>query len=349
MDKKGRIALISALVLAVALLVVFVMAAKPECMDKKDNDGDGNIDYPDDTGCSYKQDNDETDCGDGVCEGGETSGTCPEDCGSPDSCSDTDGGNVITVFGTASGYFNGNPYSDDDYCVDASNIMEYYCSGDYEQSSQQSCGTDFYGSPYCSSGDTIYKDLTDYFCNGGECDSDVTPEFQEDCDDNDGYGSPYCSGSDIYKDYDDYFCIGGACDYNSTPEFQQDCDDLDSYGPNYCFNNSVYRDFNNSYCSGGSCHFTEYPEWVETCTAPEECVDGECVIPDSCSDTDGGFIPPTWGNVTGYLNEIPFSYGDYCNDTAILTEYFCSGDYPWSGGYDCVANNYTGCAGGTCY
>ena len=53
-----------------------------ECNDGIDNDGDGQTDYPDDDGCDDASDDDETNCGDGVCEGGETEEKCPEDCGS---------------------------------------------------------------------------------------------------------------------------------------------------------------------------------------------------------------------------------------------------------------------------
>jgi hypothetical protein len=52
-----------------------------ECNDGTDNDGDLAADYPDDAGCSSSTDNDETDCGDSRCEGGETCGdtdTFPE-------------------------------------------------------------------------------------------------------------------------------------------------------------------------------------------------------------------------------------------------------------------------------
>lgn len=157
------------------------------------------------------------------------------------SCSDTDGGNVITTFGTVSGYFNKVWYSNSDYCVDAGNIMEYYCSGNYKQNSQQSCGTDFYGSAYCSA-NLVYKDYTDYYCMSGECDNSVTPTLQENCDSYDGYvGSNYCMSGDVYKDYKDYYCSSGACSYTTTPTLQQDCVD-------------------GQYCSGGACY------WNNTCS-----------------------------------------------------------------------------------
>ncbi len=98
----------------------------------------------------------------------------------PNSCSDTDGGYYPLTQGTASGYYNGNPYSNSDYCVDSGNVMEYYCSGNYEQSQQQSCGTDGYSPNYCLSGD-VYRNSTDYYCASGECDVSITTELVDDC------------------------------------------------------------------------------------------------------------------------------------------------------------------------
>ncbi|MBW2990505.1 hypothetical protein KY348_02250 [Candidatus Woesearchaeota archaeon] len=301
MDKKARIALITALVL-VAILVISLAVAKPggrakkECMDGIDNDGDGDIDLAD-AGCDNKQDNDESNCGDDVCEGEEDCDNCAADCldigqvccnGTAytgdccddndctppatcishvctieDSCSDTDGGIVIGTFGTTSGYLNEVPYSNDDYCVDAGNVMEYYCTGDYEYSTQESCGTDFYGSNYCDSGD-VYRDFTDYFCSSGVCDSSVTPEL------------------------------------------------------------------------------------VEDCTGAEVCLDGECVIPDSCSDTDGGWDTLTQGTASGYLSETYYEDTDYCIDSTNLREYYCIGDYEYYSDWDCSMNITTSCNNGAC-
>ncbi|MBN2101975.1 MAG: hypothetical protein JW716_03840 [Candidatus Aenigmarchaeota archaeon] len=314
MNKKGSLALAGiiavVLILAVGLfaLAPATNAAKPECSDKIDNDGDGNVDYPADAGCTSKQDNDESNCGDGVCEGGETCATCVADCGPCDSCSDTDGGITITTFGTTSGYYGGSSYSNDDYCVDSGNVMEYYCSGDYEQSSQQSCGTDGYGGLYCAAGDEVYKDYTDYFCASGKCDSDVTPVFQEDCDDNDAYGA------------------------------------------NYCLNNTVFRDYSNYYCSNGACDFTTTPEFVEACEEPYVCMYGQCMMPNSCSDTDGGFVPPTTGTVSGYYMGSPYSNTDYCADSTTLVEYWCGGIYAGNSQVSCYdpGNSTTMCLNGAC-
>lgn len=52
----------------------------PECNDLTDNDNDGKIDLAD-SGCSDSKDEDETNCGDLKCEGGETCSICIADCG----------------------------------------------------------------------------------------------------------------------------------------------------------------------------------------------------------------------------------------------------------------------------
>jgi len=137
-----------------------------ECNDGIDNDGDNQIDWPNDTGCGNKNDNDESDCGDGVCEGEETQENCPEDCGAPtttttttsttttsipDSCTDTDGGIVLTIQGTVSGYSGGSPYSYTDLCIENSTtlIREYYCWNDEFKSLWDDCSLNYTA---CSNG-----------------------------------------------------------------------------------------------------------------------------------------------------------------------------------------------------
>ena len=56
------------------------LASVYECGDGLDNDGDGATDYPEDSGCESADDLDESDCGDGACEGSEDCTSCPTDC-----------------------------------------------------------------------------------------------------------------------------------------------------------------------------------------------------------------------------------------------------------------------------
>jgi len=66
------------------------VSGNPECSDGSDNDGDGNVDLVD-SGCVDSSDTDETNCGDGVCEGGENTASCSLDCEVeiPSSCNGT--------------------------------------------------------------------------------------------------------------------------------------------------------------------------------------------------------------------------------------------------------------------
>jgi hypothetical protein len=119
-----------------------------ECDDSYDNDGDNYVDY-NDAGCSGPTDDDETNCGDEVCEGGETVVSCPEDCAT-NSCEDTDGGFDPFVSGTVSGYTGGAPYSYDDAC-NGTKVFEWYCMGD---------------TPYGGFYDCQWNSTT---CSGGAC------------------------------------------------------------------------------------------------------------------------------------------------------------------------------------
>ncbi|PIN88809.1 hypothetical protein COU61_03330 [Candidatus Pacearchaeota archaeon CG10_big_fil_rev_8_21_14_0_10_35_13] len=235
MNNKGKIALITGValvVLVIALLVSMVAAGKNsshkglyECNDRIDNDGDGYTDMKD-AGCSGKKDKDETNCGDGTCEGGETSQTCSADCGVQDSCSDTDNGQVSNVQGTTSGFLNNNAYSNTDLCADTGNVKEYYCSGNYEQNTTVSCGTDSYGSNYCQNGN-IYKDYTDKFCSTGSCGATTTAQIVENCT---------------------YGCSNGTC----LTQPANSCNDSDG-GTNYWNNGTV-----TGYYDGQSYSNTDY-------------------------------------------------------------------------------------------
>jgi len=62
--------------------IIYISLFEPpqECGDLLDNDLDGKIDL-EDAGCANEKDKDETNCGDSICEGGETCVLCNSDCG----------------------------------------------------------------------------------------------------------------------------------------------------------------------------------------------------------------------------------------------------------------------------
>ncbi|MFH0978681.1 MAG: hypothetical protein V1837_05245 [Candidatus Woesearchaeota archaeon] len=296
-------------------------------------------------------------------------------CRYSDTCSDTDGGDVPLVFGTVSGYAYGYPYSVDDKCMGDSNLNETYCYGTQKAIHFQSCGTDAYGSAYCSD-DDVYKDYTDYYCSGGVCDSDTTPELQQDCG-TDGYGANFCVGTQVYHNYTDNYCSSGACGYSITPELVETC-------------------LTGQYCSSGACHWTNscsdtdggvmpnifgtvsgyysdasysYDDFCNTSAQLKEywcngalaklssqtcsygCADGKCnPAPDSCTDTDGGIVPLIGGNTYGYYQGNFYYNPDLClNGTAsMMTEWYCSGTSSNSQDIDCNSNGTTYCTQGHC-
>jgi hypothetical protein len=85
-----------------------------------------------------------------------------------DSCKDTDGGNVTNVSGTVSGVLGGSSYNNSDSCQNPQDVTEYYCSGNYKQTTTANCGNDYNSSSYCV-GNARYKNVTDYYCEFGAC------------------------------------------------------------------------------------------------------------------------------------------------------------------------------------
>ena len=92
-------------------------------------------------GCSSPTDKDETNCGDKVCEGGETQQSCSSDCGILNSCNDTDGGITVNVRGNVTGLFNGGVYTLVDFCLTNTTLQEYYCVGTSATNTTYNCKT----------------------------------------------------------------------------------------------------------------------------------------------------------------------------------------------------------------
>jgi hypothetical protein len=87
-----------------------------------------------------------------------------------------------------------------------------------------------------------------------------------------------------------------------------------------------------------------------------ECINGVCnivqinktvtVIPNSCTDTDGGFKYNVKGTISGYYSDQPYTYTDSCTGD-MLTEYYC---YTTEYGYNYYNCVYQGkkCIDGAC-
>jgi len=294
------------------------------------------------------------------------------------SCNDTDGGDIITLFGTISGYYNKTIYNHNDYCIDAGAIVEYYCSGVYKNSSAQSCGTDVYtGDGYCYNGD-VYRNFSDYFCANGSCSLNTTRILQQEClagqyclegiclwnntcSDTDGgnltavfgatYGyfnntfynsSDYCVDSGNIREY---YCFGP---YSNSS--QQSCGTDGYNGSSYCYNGDLYRTYLDYYCLRGACSLNVTMFLQQDCVDGQYCTSGQCLWNDTCSDTDGGIVMTLIGTVSGLLNGTNYSYTDYClgNGTQYLVEYYCSGGHEYSYNFNCDLNGTTQCVNGAC-
>ena len=70
------------------------------------------------------------------------------------------------------------------------------------------------------------------------------------------------------------------------------------------------------------------------------------VWPNSCSDTDGGFVPTIAGTVSGYSGGAPYTNSDSCLNTTYLKEWYCRGVNATNSNYNCGGNST--CVGGRC-
>ncbi len=177
-----------------------------ECQDTIDNDGDGKIDYSvtpgvGDVGCTGATDNDETNCGDSKCEGGETASSCSADCPSAPQCSD----------GTDNDGDNKVDYPQDPGCTGLSDNNETDPQCTY------SCGSKNCGNVT----DTCGVSKSCGTCNSGYA-CDASQVCQSTCIDADG---------DSYMKYDAALCLTGKdCNDNNTainPGATELCDNID--------------------------------------------------------------------------------------------------------------------------
>ncbi|MFH1364578.1 MAG: hypothetical protein ABIH52_02885 [Candidatus Aenigmatarchaeota archaeon] len=91
------------------------------------------------------------------------------------------------------------------------------------------------------------------------------------------------------------------------------------------------------YCGDGTCNGDE------TCGTCEE----DCGVCDSCADMDGYDIE-TQGTVSGYDDNVPFSYTDYCDGDYSVIEYYCIGTGSYSDYASCFMNTTNGSVWGNC-
>jgi len=221
MNKQTKnIAIISAFVLTVILIIGLVMAAplfkgKPQCKDGIDNDGDGLIDYPKDPGCASLEDRDEYNtpvCSDECSPAGKKQ--CFENyvitCGNfdSDSCLEWDTLGTYCIYGCSNGVCNNPPPANESVCgnsVCESDETCDNCASDCGQCPPVNTCTD-------TDGFNLYLQGTVSGLLNGEAYS-----YTDYCVDSIQLEEYYCAGSNYYSyatncaQNQSMTCINGAC------------------------------------------------------------------------------------------------------------------------------------------
>ena len=130
------------------------VSVSPACSDGRDNDGDGKVDFPGDTGCTGPLDTDESDvgiqCADGVDNDGDGKIDWPADTGCADGWDQTEGGNPACSDGLDNDGDGLVDYPTDPDCsgaLDASEILYPACSDGVDNDGDGK--TDFPADPGC--------------------------------------------------------------------------------------------------------------------------------------------------------------------------------------------------------
>jgi len=193
-------------------------ACLTQCNDGADNDGDGDIDSAD-SGCTETVDHDETNCDDGVCEGGETYADCPEDC----TCATLDGTCCdpvdscdTPISGTECNCCSGECIAcqpETETCDGLDNDCDESIDEDFDFTSDDSncgeCGIECSDTQGCI--DSVCVECTDEICDGLDNDCDGTPDNGFDFD-NDAQN---CGDCDVICPG---LCNNGECVYHDADE-----------------------------------------------------------------------------------------------------------------------------------
>src|SRR3989338_5456019 len=198
-----------------------------ECDDGINNDNDpGNqIDLAD-PGCADLADNDESNCGDGICEGGELPVVCALDCGLPPACGDGLDNDADTK----------TDFPADPGCSSLTDTDEHGTAQcDNGSDDDADTKTDFPADPGCSSLTDTDEHGTAQCDNGTDDDADTKTDFPADpgCSsltDTDEHGTAQCdNGSDDDADTKTDFPADPGC---------SSLTDTDEHGTAQCDNGS---------------------------------------------------------------------------------------------------------------
>lgn len=160
-----------------------------------------------------------------------------------------------------------------------------------------------------------------------------------------GYQNTDCSWSSVSRCL--YGCGGAVC--NAQSLFCTDTDNghnyyifgnvnssISGYQPDVCISNSILLE---TYCIGNN-------SYNETVTCPYGCLNGACLPPSNltCIDHEGEINYYVKGTVTTTNGSVATNYSDFCDYTAQIIEYYCSGNMLSSATITCP----NGCSNGEC-
>lgn len=341
MDKKAKIATLTALVIAVSIVALMVYAAPKKCNNGVDDDNDGLIDYPNDPGCSGSRDNTET--GIAICDNGV------DQTNDRDTLADfrLSGGDPGCTSVTDSSEIDGDCDDLDDEANDRDTLTDSTDPGC--TSTSDSSEIDGECDDLVDNSDT--DTLIDYQVSGGDPGCTATSDVSEvdgDCDngvdnDNDGLADLADAGCTSTSDSSE---LGTAACDNGVDE-SNDADTLADYrlsgGDLGC---SSVTDTNER---DGACDDTFDNDGDSLTDYPN---DPECAnyadVEHQCSDSDGGQVYTVQGITSGSFGGTPFNSTDSCVDSVTLTEYYCNPYNLGNQNVNCAGNQTTSCSNGAC-
>lgn len=268
-------------------------------------------------------------------------------------CNDTEDGKDSAVKGTVTTSDN---VSLTDKCLNASTVLEYYCSGSEISNKEIACENGF----ECKVGKCAEKEPPAPACNDSDDGRNATVRgtvtvgddtLTDTCNGTASVKEYYCDGNESDSSLMD--CPEGtACKSGKCSEVEASCEDTDggqnltrrgivkvanaTGTKNYtddCYSEATVIEY---YCDGDGMAMKKV-----TCPDGSTCVSGACAQ-NECDDSDDGKNATEKGTVTVGSDE----FVDKCKDDTSVTEYYCSGSLEKSVTIECDSGDV--CVSGAC-
>ncbi|MBU0532780.1 hypothetical protein KKB44_04795 [Candidatus Micrarchaeota archaeon] len=245
-----------------------------------------------------------------------SSGACTQ------ACNDSDGGKDIFTAGSVTA--NGD--ASNDVCKTVSVVKESFCENNEASLAELPCPPGY----ICENGACVLSPCND--SDGGNTPTtkgtakSATDEQTDKCVDTDTVKEYFCENGVVSFQYVD--CLSGEeCAIGACQEAQcEDSDDGENAdeqgtvtlgsvsGTDSCYDSDTVTEY---YCDGNI-----IKNKTINCDSGYECVDGECVEEETCTDSDNGKDQFTKGT-TSYEND---EYVDNCYSSSAVLEYYCASD-----------------------